>query len=88
MPVILKKPASKYLAAVSEPQKTQLDNAIEKLSHDPPEGDIIPLVSFPGLYRLRVGPYRLIFDRKPDGIYILHIGPRGQAYNKDKRGKK
>ena len=33
-----------------------------------------------GLYRLRVGDYRVIFVLKGDAVYVTKIEPRGSAY--------
>jgi mRNA-degrading endonuclease RelE of RelBE toxin-antitoxin system len=45
----------------------------------------------PGILRLRVGGYRVIFKFKDtDSILVSHIEPRGQAYakkTKSNRGK-
>jgi mRNA interferase RelE/StbE len=31
-------------------------------------------------YRLRVGDWRIIFEREADEIFVLAIGPRGSVY--------
>ena len=37
---------------------------------------------FAGLYRLRVGDYRVIYARISDGYLVLRIGHRGDVYRK------
>jgi mRNA-degrading endonuclease RelE of RelBE toxin-antitoxin system len=53
-----------------------------------PEGDIRPLKGQPGFFRLRIGSYRLLFRINDKGIFITHIDPRGQVYNKKNKGGK
>jgi mRNA interferase RelE/StbE len=48
---------------------------------DTGEGDVKPLTDRDGLYRLRVGKWRLFFDLDaPDTVRIHGIDNRGQAY--------
>jgi len=45
------------------------------------EGDVKPLTDRDGLYRLRVGKWRIFFDLDlPDTVRIHGIDNRGQAY--------
>ena len=45
------------------------------------EGDVKPLTDRDGLYRLRVGKWRLFFDLdSPNTVRIHGIDNRGQAY--------
>jgi mRNA interferase RelE/StbE len=39
-------------------------------------------VEFAGLFRLRVGDYRVIYARTTEGYLILRIAHRGQVYRK------
>jgi mRNA-degrading endonuclease RelE of RelBE toxin-antitoxin system len=44
-------------------------------------GDVVPLTDRPGLFRLRVGKWRVFFDQDRLGvIHVLGIDNRGQAY--------
>ena len=48
---------------------------------DTGEGDVTALTDRDGLYRLRVGKWRLFFDLdSPDTVRIHGIDNRGQAY--------
>jgi mRNA-degrading endonuclease RelE of RelBE toxin-antitoxin system len=48
---------------------------------DTGEGDVKPLTDRDGLYRLRVGKWRLFFDGdSPNTVRIHGIDNRGQAY--------
>jgi mRNA interferase RelE/StbE len=77
--VTLVSKALKQLARLNEPLKGRIENAIDGLEKEPPEGDIKPLKGRDG-YRLRVGDYRLIFDKAGDAIQVFKIEPRGQVY--------
>jgi mRNA-degrading endonuclease RelE of RelBE toxin-antitoxin system len=45
------------------------------------DGDVKPLTDRAGLYRLRVGKWRVFFDQDSPGIIRIHgIDNRGQAY--------
>lgn len=55
--------------------RNRLINEIEKL----PLGDVKKLKGTTG-YRLRVGTFRILFDKKGNIIDIIDIGNRGQIY--------
>ena len=76
MTIKLHKDAEKYLAYLSEKQRTRILKAINKL----PNGDIVPLKGRQPEMRLRVGDYRIIFEYMNDTAYILEIGNRGDIY--------
>jgi len=82
MRVVLDKPAISYLKRLNEPLKTRIRNALLKLSHDPPEGDIRKLIGRDG-YRVRVGDYRILFDITETEVMVYDIGPRGQIYKEN-----
>jgi len=91
MKVVLHHTAEKYLLRLNEDNRNRIGKAINDLEKEPPEGDIRPYEGSPGILRLRVGSFRIIFKFKETGcIHISHIEPRGQAYTKktkSKRGK-
>ena len=88
MIVYLRKNATKYLDRLNEPYKSQITTALKDLEKEPSEGDIIPMVSQPGRFRLKVGNYRALFHIENHYIVISHIEPRGQVYKKKNRRKK
>lgn len=69
----------KFLAKQPKPQQERLLKAIFKL---PSEGDIKPMTGYDGLYRLRVGAYRVLFTVENDilTVRVLQIGNRGDIY--------
>jgi len=80
--------AEKYLNRLNANDRDRIDDAIEGLEKEPPEGDIRPVKGQPGFFRLRVGSYRLLFRINEKGVLITHIDPRGQVYNKKNKGGK
>jgi mRNA interferase RelE/StbE len=79
---------AKYIDRLNEPDKSRLENAIDGLEKEPPEGDIMPFSGQKGMFRLKIGRYRILFRYRDNDILITHIDPRGQAYSKKNEGKK
>lgn len=68
--------ASKFLKKQDTTTKKRIITAINKM----PAGDIKKLKSRDNIYRLRVGDFRIIFDKYGKVIKIIKIDNRGQAY--------
>ena len=79
MLVELSPKAAKYLRGLNEPVKSRIKAALEKLSFEPPQGDIRAMSGRDG-YRMRVGGYRILFDMLADRVVVYDIAPRGQIY--------
>jgi len=81
--VLIKKQAKKMLQSLSRPDRNRITEKIILLGKDPDDSllDVKPLQGQP-YYRLRVGDWRVIFDRDDDVriIAIEKIKPRGGAY--------
>lgn len=71
------KQALKFLNKQDMPTKRRIINAINNL----PSGDVKKLQGVNG-YRLRVGDFRILFDRDGNITYIEKIDNRGQVYKK------
>ena len=80
MKIKLEKQALKYINSQDRPTRERFKSALEGLSKDPPEGDIVPLVNQPPFQRLRVGDFRAIFCEVDGMIRVVKILPRGQSY--------
>ena len=79
--IVLKKSAKKFIDRLPRNEKARIVAAIEQL----PNGeDIKQLKGHPGMYRLRVGEYRVIYtvDHGELVVYVIDAGPRGQIYNR------
>jgi mRNA-degrading endonuclease RelE of RelBE toxin-antitoxin system len=80
MKVTLTNTAVKQYRRLNEPMLSQINNAIDNLEKEPPEGDIIPLSGKPGVFRLRVGGCRILYTVEDNYIDIFKIARRGQSY--------
>ena len=74
----LSKRAAKFLVAQVPSVKDRIKSAIYEI----PKGDIKPLQGqFSGLFRLRVGGFRVIFNyMDAETVFIYDIGSRGDIY--------
>ena len=81
--LLIKKQAKKALQSVPQPDRTRITEKIVLLGKDPdnPSLDIKKLQGEP-YFRLRVGSWRIIFDRDDEVkiISLEKIKPRGDAY--------
>lgn len=69
--------AEKALRRLARPDRDRIVAAINGL----PAGDVRVLLGSSGTLRLRVGTWRVIFERGAHGaVVILDIRPRGSAY--------
>lgn len=85
MKIAYSKSAVKALQRMDTPTRLRIKTAVEKLAEDPTKGDIKPMQgAFSGLYRLRVGGYRVIYHITADGnariLFVDEIGARGDIY--------
>ncbi len=78
------KKSQKALVYIPTKMQIKIKEAIEKLTFDPPKGDIKTLEGFSdGRKRLRVGQYRVVYKYLDDGtiyVYVIDIGVRGDIY--------
>jgi mRNA-degrading endonuclease RelE of RelBE toxin-antitoxin system len=78
---VLHRDPKKYLKRLPEPDKGRIDNAINRLKKELPEGNITPINGRPGVYRVRIGGYRITYrEISNDEFFVMDIDPRGQAY--------
>ena len=77
--VHITKKAVKFIEKQPEPQKTRLYSAIKRL---PEKGDIIKMQGVEETYRLRVGNYRVIYEKEDDlmVITVIEADNRGDIY--------
>jgi mRNA interferase RelE/StbE len=80
MQVELTSGAVKQYGRLNEPMLDRITAAIDGLEKEPPEGDIKELKRCPGVFRLRVGGYRILYTVETNRISIFKIAPRGQVY--------
>jgi mRNA interferase RelE/StbE len=83
MTAFLSNSALKQYERLNEPTLSRITDAIDGLEKEPPEGDIKELTDRPGVFRLRVGGYRILYTVEDNYIDIFKIAPRGQAYKRN-----
>lgn len=78
---IIKKPAKKFIDGLPVNERRRIVDAIEQL---PGSGDIKRVQGHDALFRLRVGPYRVLYTVDNDQlvIFVVAVGSRGQIYNR------
>ena len=73
------KRARRFIYSLSKTQREYILNAIKKL---PNQGDIKQLIGHEGVFRLRIGVYRVIFTKNDEILLIkvIDVGKRGSIY--------
>ena len=78
--VIWKKSVSKDFKEITEKLRGKLFAKIEKeLSKQPTQGEKLR-GKFAGLYKCRIGDYRVIYTITPQGVLVLRVRHRKNAY--------
>ena len=74
--ILIERPAEKFITKLPRPEKERVLRAIAKL---PDEGDRKAMQGHPGLYRLRVGAYRILYtvDNGKLVVRVIDAGNRG-----------
>jgi mRNA interferase RelE/StbE len=80
MEITISSEGVKQYHRLNEPDLSRITAAIDKLECEPPEGDIKELKGHPGVYRLRVGGYRILYTIAEPYINVFKIARRGQVY--------
>jgi mRNA interferase RelE/StbE len=63
------------------PVQRRVIDALDRLTADPPAGDVVKLTASQDEWRLRIGDWRVRFQRDSTGlIHVLRVLPRGRAY--------
>jgi mRNA interferase RelE/StbE len=80
MDVFLTCTAKNQYKKLNEPMLSRITVAIDGLEKEPPIGDIKELAGKTGVFRLRVGSYRILYTVGEGFIDVFKIAPRGQVY--------
>ena len=78
----VKPSAADALARIPEPQRRRIVRKIDRLADNPRPRGAVPLEGRLSLYRVRVGPYRVIYQVQDAALVVLvvRIGRRGDVY--------
>jgi len=78
--------AAKYLSRLNKSTATRILDRIEILKEDPHGSSGVKKLAgkMAGLYRLRIGNYRAVYDIDEKGyiVIVLLVGPRGDIYKR------
>lgn len=76
------KEAVKYIVKQEKAVQERIAQGLRGLLNDPPTGDIKQMKGYIGLYRLRIGTIRVLFEISPSEkvVYIRAIDSRGGIY--------
>ena len=78
--VVYKASVEKDLKKIDKTEAKKILSRIEgDLAKDPDKGSALG-GTFQGLYRCRIGDYRVIYTKTVDGILVLRIGHRRDVY--------
>ncbi|MGC8831514.1 MAG: type II toxin-antitoxin system RelE family toxin [Thermoproteota archaeon] len=79
---MLHRKAVKELNSLSPTLGSRVRETIREMKANPFSGDVKPVKGFKGVFRRRVGDYRIIFtvSFEENTIVILRISHRGKAY--------
>jgi mRNA-degrading endonuclease RelE of RelBE toxin-antitoxin system len=81
--VKINKKALKELNSLPDDIRDKILDVCKSMSVDPFEGDVKPLKGIAGVFRRRVGSYRIAFsvNFNESEVVILKIGKRGKFYD-------
>lgn len=76
--------ALKELSKLDKPTARRVVTAIGRLSGEPHPAGVRALVGFPGLFRIRVGDYRIVYTVKDSEliVLVLRVAHRSVVYRK------
>ncbi len=81
--LLIDKSAGKVLKRLDKATQTRILHALRKLAEDPRRTDLdVVYYKADKAYRLRVGNWRIVFERSKTEIRVRVIRPRGGVYKK------
>ncbi len=81
--VVIKKGALRVLRRMDRKAAERISAALKKLEDDPDRRALdIRALKAQGGFRLRVGIWRVLFERRGDTVTVHAIRPRGRAYRR------
>jgi mRNA interferase RelE/StbE len=74
--------AREHFLALDKPVRKRVDEALDKLAGDPRPAGATPLTGMPGVLRIRVGDYRILYAVEADDqlIRVIEVRHRSKAY--------
>lgn len=72
----------KDLKRIDKQEARRVINKMEKALSENPDSGIALTGEFQGLFRYRVGDYRVIYSKSPGQVLVLRIAHRKEVYRK------
>lgn len=82
--IVIAEEAAGFIRKQTKKVQRQILGKIEQLSSNPHPQGSEPLKSFPDLYRIRSGDYRIVYkiDNKQIKVLVLKVGRRSDIYKR------
>ena len=78
--VIYKASVAGDLRRLDKPVVARVLTKLERILSAKPDVGIPLIGEFRGLFKYRIGDYRVIYAKTPDGVLVLRIGHRKDVY--------
>jgi mRNA interferase RelE/StbE len=82
--IVFKPSAERAFLALPKDVQKRIDKRLLSLQDNPRPAGIKTLTGEPGVYRLRIGDYRVLYEVRDDQVLVLvlRIGHRREIYRK------
>ena len=82
--ILFRKQAWKQLLEIQEPYRRKISERIDGLKSNPRPSGIEKIRGFEDHYRIRIGPYRVVYMIQDDKLIVkvIRIGARKDVYRK------
>lgn len=82
--VVVSRPAQRTLRKLDATVARRVEAAIEGLAREPYPRGVTPLRGYPGVFRLRVGDYRVLYEVADSEliVYVLQVAHRRESYRR------
>lgn len=76
--------AARQIRKLARPVQERIAVRLRRLMEDPRPKDALKLAGQEGLYRIRVGDYRIVYRIVDDAllVVIVRVGHRGEVYSR------
>ncbi len=80
MDVYLTKKAKKAIDSLPKKVRSRIEATIDKFLQFPKGVDAKKLHGIPGIYRVRIGDYRILVSLEDHKVVVVNVLPRSKAY--------
>lgn len=80
--IVIERGAQRTLRKLDAVARRRVVSAIDALAANPRPAGCCALTGYPGVYRLRVGEYRIVYDTHDSEVivYVIRVGHRREVY--------